>query len=45
MTFGGYEVLFATDLRDVMQDDTYQGMTNIDYLRMKGFPITFEIWW
>lgn len=45
MTFGGYEVLFTTDLGDVMQDDTYQGMTIIDYLRTKGFPITFEIWW
>lgn len=45
VTFGGYDMLFTLDLGECMQDDKYNGITLLDYLRERGFPIQFEIWW
>ena len=43
MTFGR-TVMFKVELYAITGEEFHKGMTIIDYMKQKGFPITFRTW-
>lgn len=40
----GSWILFEGDMGEILDEEKYKGMTFIDYMREKGFPLTFDTW-